>query len=101
MPTIEILASAAGPAVRVTAAGRLVDVCDEARAPVELSCRAASCGTCLLTVLEGADLLDPPRAEEAATLHRLAAPPGRRLACQVAVRPGVGLVRLRWAGGGV
>ena len=99
MPTIELVASAAGPAVRVEAAGRLLDVCDDARAPVEFSCRGATCGTCRIAVLDGAALLEPPGAEESELLRTLAAPPGQRLACQAVVRPGPGLVRLRWAGG--
>src|SRR5262249_49614341 len=84
MPTIEILASPAGVAVAVEGAGRLIDVCDEAHAPVEFSCRSANCGTCRVEVLAGAGLLEPPGEEE---LRVLASPTPRpveaqRLACQ-------------------
>lgn len=99
MPTIELLASLAGPAVRVEAAGPLIDVCDDARAPVQLSCRGANCGICRVEVLAGAELLDPPRADELEVLRLAGAPPGHRLACQAVVRTGPGLVRLRWAAG--
>jgi ferredoxin len=95
VPVIELLASAAGPGARVSASGPLVDVCDEARAAVDFSCRAASCGTCRVEVLAGADLLEPPGPAERETLRSR---PDHRLACQAVVRPGPGLVRLRWVG---
>jgi ferredoxin len=100
MPTIEILASPAGAAVEVEGEGRLIDLCDEARAPVEFSCRSANCGTCRVEVLAGAVLLDPPGWEELRVLASATPRPeeAQRLACQVVVRPGGGLVRLRWLG---
>ena len=100
MPDIELLESPAGPGARVSGSGPLVDVCDEARAPVDFSCRAASCGTCRVEVLEGADLLLPPQPDELDVLGRLGpkAAAAHRLACQAVVRPGPGLLRLRWVG---
>jgi ferredoxin len=98
MPVVEFMASSAGPAVRVEAAGRLLDICDEIGAPVEFSCRAATCGTCRVEVEAGSDLLELPGPDEQEGLRVLAVPPGQRLACQVMVRPGSGLVRLRWVG---
>jgi ferredoxin len=80
--------------------GRLIDLCDEARAPVEFSCRAANCRTCRVEVLAGADLLDPPGEDELAVLASAPSRAGavQRLACQASVRPGPGLLRLRWIG---
>jgi len=98
MPTIDIAASALGPAVTVEADGRLLDACDEARAPVAFSCRSANCGTCRVEVLAGADLLEPPRADELEVLALTSARPSERLACQIVVRCGPGLVRLCWSG---
>jgi ferredoxin len=98
LATIEILESAIGPGVHAEAEGRLVDACDDARAPVGFSCRSARCGTCLVDVLGGRDLLAPAAAEELETLAFLGAEPGQRLACQVVVLRGPGRVRLRWAG---
>jgi ferredoxin len=100
MPTVAFEASAAGPAmtVDVPAGGPLVDLCDDARAPVAFSCRAATCGTCRVEVLAGMDRLDRPREDERDLLDLLGAPPAQRLACQAALLPGVGLIRLRWAG---
>lgn len=98
MPVIELLESPLGPAVTMTADGRLLDACDEARAPLAFSCRSASCGTCLVAVLAGAELLEPPRPDEREVLALADAHPGQRLACQAVVRSGPGLVRLRWVG---
>lgn len=81
--------------VSVEGDGRLLDVCDETRAPVAFSCRGARCGTCCLDVIAGAELLEPAAEDEIETLAVVAAPRGARLACQVVVRRGPGLVRLR------
>jgi ferredoxin len=96
VPTIEFLESAAGPPRTAEGEGPLIDICDEARAPVEFSCRSASCGTCRVEVLAGGDLLEPARDDELELLRALGAPPRQRLACQAIARPGPGLVRLRW-----
>jgi ferredoxin len=98
MPVVELLASPAGPAARVEAAGPLIDICDEIHAPVEFSCRSATCGTCRVAIEAGGDLLESPGPDEREELRRLGAPPGHRLACQAVVRPGSGLVRVRWVG---
>ncbi len=96
VPTIEFLESALGPAVIAEGEGPLVDVCDDAGAPVGFSCRSANCATCRVEVLAGCEWLAPARDDERELLLRLAAPSQHRLACQVEVRPGRGLVRLRW-----
>lgn len=97
MPTIEF--EGAGLAGDKTAeapnGGDLVDICDEVLAPVAFSCRSASCGTCHIVVLEGAELFDPPDEAEADLLDLLDGPPHSRLACQARVRPGAGLIRVR------
>ena len=100
MPTIAFLGGSAGPAVTALGEGRLVDVCDEAHAPVAFSCRGATCGTCRVEVVEGAELLEPPGEDEVALLEEKGAPADQRLACQAVVRAGAGLVRLRWVGMG-
>jgi ferredoxin len=101
MATVEFLANDLGPAVTAEApeGSALIDVCDEAGAPVSFSCRSASCGVCRVEVLAGAPLLDVPSEEELAVLAIFEAPAAERLACQAQVKPGEGLVRLRWAGG--
>jgi ferredoxin len=91
MPIFAFEGNEIGPAVSmdVEEGGPLVDICDEAFAPVVFSCRSASCGTCRVEVIEGASLLEPP-------LEIFASPPTHRLACQVVARSGVGRVHLRW-----
>ena len=75
---------------------RLVDLCDERGAPVPFSCRSASCGTCRIDVLEGAELLEPPRDEELDVLDIFGDDPARRrLACQAQVRAESGRIRVR------
>lgn len=98
MPTLAFEASSLGPALTLEADGRLLDIVDDARAPVAFSCRGATCGTCLIEVLAGAEQLDPADAGERSLLAQLGAPAAARLACQAVVRPGRGLVRLRWQG---
>lgn len=98
MPTFEFSGNELGPAAMadIEAGGPLIDVCDQARAPVLFSCRSASCGTCRVDVLEGADLLAPPGRDELDVLEIFASPRTHRLACQAVARPGPGLIRLRW-----
>jgi len=77
------------PLLEVTAprGARLVDLCDEKSAGVPFSCRSASCGTCRVDVLEGAELLDPPADEELDVLDLFGDDPTRcRLACQIRLR---------------
>ena len=98
MPTVSFLAGPLGPAVIAEApdGGRLLDVCDEAHAPVSFSCRSASCGICRVAVLAGAELLAPPSADEREVLAIFGAAADERLACQAAFGPGAGLIQLRW-----
>lgn len=100
MAEIELAESALGPARRLTATTRvrLLDLCDEARAPVRFGCRAARCTTCRIEVLEGAATLEPAGAEEAELLRATGASASVRLGCQAVVREGPGRVRLRWIG---
>ena len=97
MPLI-VFESPDAPAVDVSTpeGGRLVDVCDERSACIPFSCRSASCGTCRVDVLEGAELLDPPADEELDVLEIFGDDPARRrLACQVRFRGGEGRLRVR------
>jgi len=97
MPLV-VFETPAAPPLGVSApdGGRLVDVCDERSACIPFSCRSASCGTCRIDVLEGAELLDPPRDDEIDVLEIFGDDPSRRrLACQVRFRGGQGLLRVR------
>lgn len=75
---------------------RVIDLCDEHGAPIPFSCRSASCGTCRVDVLEGADLLEPPKDDELDVLAIFGDDPARRrLACQARLGEGDGRVHLR------
>lgn len=76
----------------------LVDICDEVLAPVPFSCRSASCGTCQVEVLEGAELLEAPGPEERELLDLLAGPANNRLACQAKLGKRSGVIRLKPVG---
>ncbi len=55
-------------------------------AGLPFGCRAGTCGTCAITVIEGAEDLEPPGFVEEDTLNVCDEEgPGRRLACQVIV----------------
>lgn len=97
VPAIEFLANRIGRRKQIEApeGGDLLDLCDESIAPIPFSCRSASCGTCHVEVLEGAELLEPPQPDEEELLALLGGEGTYRLACQARVRPGPGLVRLR------
>ena len=97
MPTVVFLANVLGREKRVEApaGGDLVDLCDDVFAPIPFSCRSASCATCQVEVIEGAELLEPPGEQERELLHLLQGPAANRLACQARIRPGDGLIRLR------
>ena len=76
--------------------GALGDLCDTSSAPIPFSCRSATCGTCRIVVLEGADQLTPPEDEELDLLDVFGATPDKqRLACQAKMRPGAGKLRVR------
>jgi ferredoxin len=97
MPKIEFSANSIGQAKLVDAeqGGELVDICDEYLAPIPFSCRSASCGTCHVAVLEGAEFLETPNDDEEELLRVLGGDGSTRLACQARVKPGPGLIRLR------
>ncbi len=74
----------------------LVDLCDDRNAPVPFSCRSASCGTCRIDVVEGGELLEPPRDEELDVLDIFGDDPKRRrLACQARLRASDGRLHVR------
>lgn len=95
MVTVE-LATPSGESLTVgaNAGERLLDLFDEAAAPVMFSCRAASCGVCRVDVRGGGELLSQPDADERETLDAFGCPDSQRLACQIRIRGSSGLVRL-------
>lgn len=86
-------------AVTVTAScevGDLVlDVCDEARARVPFGCRNASCGSCVVEILEGAGALEPASRLELSVLRHHGVDGTDRLACRATIAEAGALIRLR------
>jgi ferredoxin len=101
MPTIEFegIGMAGSKMAEVPDGGDLLSICDDVLAPVAFSCRSASCGTCHIVILEGAELLEKPNEEEEDLLDLLDGPQNSRLACQARVKPGPGLIRIRAVNG--
>ena len=100
MPTVTFERAKSAPGAPLTISvpdgGALVDTCDDHEAPVPFSCKSASCGTCRIEILEGADELLAPADEELDVLDLFAtAPPRYRLACQAKMKPGTGTLRVR------
>ncbi len=97
MPTIEFEGAGLGgdKIVEVPDGGDLLDICDEVFAPVAFSCRSASCGTCYVEIVKGAELLEPPNEEEQDLLEVLTGPATARLACQARVKKGEGYIHIR------
>lgn len=74
----------------------LVDLCDAHDAPIPFSCRVASCGTCRIHVLEGAEQLLPPEDDELDLLDVFnLKPPLVRLTCQAKLAPGATRLRIK------
>jgi ferredoxin len=53
---------------------------------IAYGCRNGSCGTCMVEVLEGEDLLQEKTPQEADTLSRMGKSPQSRLACRARVK---------------
>lgn len=100
VPTIVFEANSIGRQKRVEApdGGELVDLCDQVLAPVPFSCRSATCGTCQIEVLEGAELLEDPNPAERELLTVLRGSDNDRLCCQARVKSGPGVLRVRPVG---
>ncbi len=63
---------------------RVIDITDEhPDADVPYSCRSASCGTCRVRVVNGAEALAPPDEDEREVLTMFGDGPDVRLCCQL------------------
>jgi adenylate cyclase len=80
------------PAAEIHLGESLLVACEASGIPMLSSCGGfAACNSCRVDVLEGADLLEPLRLEEAAFLDR----PGQRLGCQATLVGAAGRIRVR------
>ncbi len=96
MPTIVFEGKRKTVTVEAPDGGALVDYIDQNNAPVPFSCRSASCATCRIHVLEGAQLFTEAEDEELAILDVFGTTPDeQRLACQAKLRPIAGKIRIR------
>jgi ferredoxin len=67
--------------------GTLMARCLAAGLPVASACSGrGACGRCVMTVLRGADTLEPASPRELAVLARNGAETGQRLSCQCRLR---------------
>lgn len=100
MVTVEFVENDLGQAktAELGEAGDLVDVCDDILAPIPFSCRSASCATCQIEIIAGAELLEPPEESEKELLALLDVPANVRLACQARVRKAAGILRIKAVG---
>lgn len=73
----------------------LIDLCDWNVTPLQFCCRAGSCGTCLVRIIEGARNLSDLTDNELIILPELTDDPTARLACQVRVFGPVSLMPAR------
>lgn len=81
---LKVRVQPAGVALLLRPGGRLLDAADELpEPPLDFACRDATCGLCLVEVLRGAALLQPPAEDERRTLAALHAGAPLRLGCQV------------------
>ena len=62
----------------------VLDLVEAAKLTTPFGCRVGTCGTCVVRVLAGAELLDAPRQMESDTLTRIPGenPQDLRLACR-------------------
>ncbi len=85
-----------GPVAFEACAGdRLIDLCDWHGTGLRFSCRAGSCGTCEVRILEGLGNVSEHTENERIVLSERAGDPAFRLACQMTV---LGPVRMEPAG---
>ena len=63
----------------------LVNLGEEAHTSILFGCRDGACGSCLITVIEGAANLTPMSDAERGLLDSMCAEPNERLACQCQV----------------
>ena len=74
---------------------KLLDICDEFNSPILFGCRACSCSTCLIEVLQGSENLSPITESEQVLLSVMAEDNNQaRLACQCIVNGSISIRNL-------
>lgn len=73
-------------AVDVPDGGKLEEL--EGKTSVLFACKTASCGSCIVKVMEGAENLEAPEDQEKLGLEAFGTLPNQRLCCQARIRKG-------------
>ena len=60
----------------------------EGKCTVLFACKTASCGSCLVRVVEGAENLEAPNEQEKIGLDAFGTQPTQRLCCQAKIKSG-------------
>jgi adenylate cyclase len=86
-----------GTSVDVSEGTPILEACKEAGLSLNTACEGDFlCGFCRVRILEGLEVLDPPRKDERQALAALHARPDERLACQAAIRGDVTITTDYW-----
>lgn len=91
MPKLTFLKT--GASFDVPEGTSFLEFCQENDAPHDFGCTVGSCGTCILTIEQGADNVNPIDGEERETVEMSSDVVGARLGCQlkvlgdIAIRP--------------
>jgi ferredoxin len=64
---------------------RIVEYCDKNNTAILFGCRSASCGTCMIQVVDGMNHLSPKGDKEKDLLEMVSAGQHERLACQCSI----------------
>lgn len=75
-----------GASFDVAPGTRFLDLCQEHDTPHDFGCTVGSCGTCCLTLEQGASNVDPASADELETVEMRTEIKGARLGCQLVIR---------------
>ncbi|MBL8858930.1 MAG: (2Fe-2S)-binding protein [Planctomycetes bacterium] len=65
---------------------RFLEFCDDHPGLHDFGCQVGSCGTCVLTLVAGADQVNPLTTDESDTLEMCTEVKGARLGCQLEIR---------------
>jgi len=75
--------------------GKTIEVADgsllaelDGKCSILFACKAGSCGSCKVRVLEGMENLEPPNEEEKAGLATFGSDPSERLMCECRIKKG-------------
>lgn len=84
MPKVTFLVN--GASFEAPVGTRFLDLCERNDAPHDFGCTVGSCGTCCLTLEQGAANVDPASSDELETVEMRTSVKGARLGCQLVIR---------------